>query len=31
MTLGLARWHVIAESHFAWEREALDWLRSTPA
>ncbi len=28
MTLGIARWHVIAESHFAWEREALDWLRS---
>ena len=28
MTLGIARWHVIAESNFAWEREALDWLRS---
>lgn len=28
MTLGPARWHVIAESNFAWEREALDWLRS---
>ncbi len=28
MTLGQARWHVIAESNFAWEREALDWLRS---
>ena len=28
MTLGAARWHVIAESNFAWEREALDWLRS---
>lgn len=27
MTLGAARWHVIAESNFAWEREALDWLR----
>ena len=27
MTLGQARWHVIAESNFAWEREALDWLR----
>ena len=28
MTLTGARWHVIAESNFAWEREALDWLRS---
>lgn len=28
MTLSQARWHVIAESNFAWEREALDWLRS---
>jgi len=28
MTLGGTRWHVIAESNFAWEREALDWLRS---
>lgn len=28
MTLGPARWHVIAESNFAWEREALDWLRT---
>ena len=28
MSLGLARWHVIAESNFAWEREALDWLRN---
>lgn len=28
MTLSQARWHVIAESHFAWEREALEWLRS---
>ncbi len=28
MTLGPARWHVIAESNFAWEREALEWLRS---
>jgi serine/threonine protein kinase len=27
VTLGQARWHVIAESNFAWEREALDWLR----
>ncbi len=27
MTLSQARWHVIAESNFAWEREALDWLR----
>jgi serine/threonine protein kinase len=28
MTLGTTRWHVIAESSFAWEREALEWLRS---
>ncbi len=28
MTLGASRWHVIAESNFAWEREALDWLRN---
>jgi serine/threonine protein kinase len=28
VTLGPNRWHVIAESSFAWEREALDWLRS---
>jgi serine/threonine protein kinase len=28
VTLGAARWHVIAESNFAWEREALDWLRT---
>ncbi len=28
MTLSQARWHVIAESNFAWEREALDWLRN---
>jgi serine/threonine protein kinase len=28
VTLGTARWHVIAESNFAWEREALEWLRS---
>lgn len=28
MTLGPARWHVIADSNFAWERDALDWLRS---
>ena len=27
MTLSQARWHVIAESNFAWEREALEWLR----
>lgn len=27
MTLGPNRWHVIAESGFSWEREALDWLR----
>lgn len=29
MTLGPSRWHVIAESNFAWEREALDWLRDS--
>lgn len=28
MTLSAARWHVIAESNFAWEREALEWLRN---
>lgn len=28
MSLGASRWHVIAESIFPWEREALDWLRS---
>jgi serine/threonine protein kinase len=28
VTLGAARWHVIAESSFAWEREALEWLRT---
>ena len=26
--LGSGRWHVIAESSFPWEREALAWLRS---
>ncbi len=28
MTLNANRWHVIAESNFAWEREALEWLRT---
>ena len=28
MSLGESRWHVIAESNFAWEREALEWLRT---
>ena len=28
MTLSANRWHVIAESNFAWEREALEWLRA---
>lgn len=28
MTLSASRWHVIAESNFAWEREALEWLRA---
>ncbi|MBK5914701.1 BREX system serine/threonine kinase PglW [Rhodocyclus purpureus] len=27
MSVGASRWHAIAESGFAWEREALDWLR----
>jgi serine/threonine protein kinase len=26
--LSASRWHVIAESNFAWEREALEWLRA---
>ena len=28
MTLSASRWHTIAESNFAWEREALEWLRT---
>lgn len=28
MSMGSNRWHVIAESNFPWEREALEWLRS---
>lgn len=28
MSLGPSRWHVIAESRFPWEREALEWLRA---
>lgn len=28
MTLSASRWHVIAESNFSWEREALEWLRA---
>lgn len=28
MTLNESRWHIIAESNFAWEREALEWLRA---
>ncbi len=28
MSMGGKRWHVIAESNFPWEREALEWLRS---
>lgn len=28
MTLSSSRWHVIAESNFSWEREALEWLRA---
>ncbi len=27
MALGTGRWHVISESAYAWEREALEWLR----
>jgi serine/threonine protein kinase len=27
MSLGANRWHVIAESSYSWEREALEWLR----
>ncbi|MCZ8286102.1 MAG: NERD domain-containing protein, partial [Bacteroidia bacterium] len=26
--MGSNRWHVIAESNFPWEREALEWLRA---
>jgi serine/threonine protein kinase len=28
VTLSANRWHVIAQSNFAWEREALEWLRA---
>ncbi|MBC7619998.1 MAG: BREX system serine/threonine kinase PglW, partial [Candidatus Saccharibacteria bacterium] len=28
MSMGGSRWHVIAESNFPWEREALQWLRA---
>ena len=28
MSMGGNRWHVIAESSFPWEREALEWLRA---
>ena len=28
MSMGGNRWHVIAESNFPWERDALEWLRS---
>ena len=28
MTLSANRWHVISESNFPWEREALEWLRT---
>lgn len=27
MSLPDSRWHVVTESEFAWEREALEWLR----
>lgn len=28
MPMSLSRWQAISQSQFAWEREALDWLRS---
>ena len=28
MSMSGNRWHVIAESNFPWEREALEWLRA---
>lgn len=28
MSLSASRWHVIAQSNFPWEREALEWLRA---
>ena len=28
MNMSANRWHVIAESNFPWEREALEWLRA---
>jgi hypothetical protein len=28
MSMSSNRWHVIAESSFPWEREALEWLRN---
>ncbi|WP_460428417.1 NERD domain-containing protein [Azotobacter armeniacus] len=28
MSLGPSRWHTLAESGFAWERKALNWLRA---
>lgn len=28
MTLSASRWHVVAESNFSWERDALEWLRA---
>ena len=27
MPMSLSRWQAVAQSQFAWEREALDWLR----
>ena len=26
--MSLSRWQAVSQSQFAWEREALDWLRS---
>ena len=27
MPMSLTRWQAVSQSQFAWEREALDWLR----
>lgn len=29
MSLSNSRWHVIAQSNFPWEQEALEWIRSS--
>ena len=28
MPMSLSRWQAVSQSQFAWEREALDWLRN---